>query len=483
MAGFALHEEGWETIMTGIIDNPADAFRTGFTGEALTRADSDYDDARSLWNGAFDRHPALIARCSSADEVAAAVEFGRREGLEICVRGGGHSFSGVSVVEGALMIDLSRMRHVSVDAAARRAVCGGGATLADLDAATQAHGLAVTGGTISHTGVGGLALGGGMGWLGRKHGLSIDNLVAAEVVLADGRRLRVSADNHPDLFWAIRGGGGNFGVVTNFEFGLHPVGPQVHVGLLFWGIEHSAEALRLCRDTANNLPAEANALIGAGLSAPPAPFVPEQYHFTPGCALILAGFSSEEEHDRLIRSVREALPPLFEYVTPMPYVGLQQMLDDSAPWGALSYDKGLYLDDLTDEVIEVMAEHLPRKSSPMSFVPIFPLGGAYRSADDADSAFGGRRDARFALSISALALDRQLYETDRAWARQFWNALRPHANDTGSYVNFMSEYEEGRVRAAYGPAKYERLARTKAVYDPDNVFHLNANIKPAVKPA
>ncbi|WP_046470498.1 FAD-binding oxidoreductase [Allosalinactinospora lopnorensis] len=465
--------------MTGISGTNTDTFRTRFSGDVLTRTDTGYDSARSLWNGAFDRHPRVIARCGSAADVSSAVAFGRNEGLEVSVRGGGHSLTGASVADGGLMIDLSRMNGVSVDPAARRAVCGGGATLADLDAATQEHGLAVTGGIISHTGVGGLTLGGGMGWLTRRHGLTIDNLVSAQVVLADGRIVRASRKERPDLFWALRGGGGNFGVVIAFEFQLHPVGPEVYMGLLFWGLDQSTEVLRLARDVIEPLPRDANALIAAGLSAPPAPFVPERYHHVPGCAMIIAGFSTEQEHERLLRPVRGALPPLFEFSTPLPYTQLQRELDASATWGIFSYSKALYLDELTDGAIGVIAEYLPRKTSPMSFSPIFPLGGAYRDTGEADTAFGGSRRARFALSIDAIAPEPGPVETDRRWVRSFWEALQPYTVSAGSYVNFMAEYEEGRVRAAYGPGKYDRLARIKDVYDPTNLFHLNANIAPA----
>jgi len=438
-----------------------------------------YNSARSLWNGCFDHYPAVIARCFGPADVAAAIAFARQQGLEISVRGGGHSFSGVSAADGSLMIDLSQLREVIVDPVARRASCGGGATGADLDAACQEHGLAVTSGTVSHTGVAGLTLGGGFGWLSRTMGLSIDNLAAAEVVLADGRCVRASEEDHPDLFWALRGGGGNFGVVTKFEYRLQPIGPEVHVALFFWSLDRSVEALRLCRDASVDLPRGASSIIAGGLSAPPAPFVPEQYHLAPGNALIVAGFSSAEQHKRLIDPIRAALPPLFEFVTPMPYTALQQMLDDSAPWGIHAYDKSLYLDDLSNEAIDVVAKHLPHKNSPMSFMPIFPMGGAYRDVEDSATAFGGSRTARFNFDIAAIAPNAELLAADRAWARALWDALRPHANESAGYVNLMSEYEEDRIRSTYGPAKYDRLARIKADYDPDNVFHLNANIKPA----
>jgi FAD/FMN-containing dehydrogenase len=357
-------------------------------------------------------------------------------------------------------------------------VCGGGATWGDLDGASQAHGLAVTGGFISHTGIAGLTLGGGVGWLTRKAGLSADNLVAAEVVTADGRVLRASADQNADLFWAIRGGGGNFGVVTSFEYQLIEAGPIVHLGFFFWGADRGVEALRFGREFVKTLPEGMGALI-AGLSAPPAPFVPDQYRFAPGYAVVIVGFGSEEEHQRMVQVVRETLPPLFDLVTPIPYANLQQMFDAGNPWGILGYEKALYLDDITDEAIAVIAEHLPRKKSPLSFMPVFFLDGAYRRVGEDETAFGGSRAAGYLFNIAAIAPTPDLLETDRAWVRTFWDALRPCASSSGSYVNFMTEYDEDRVRATYGAAKYDRLARIKATYDPDNVFHLNANIQPA----
>jgi FAD/FMN-containing dehydrogenase len=457
----------------------ADALRVRLAGRVIDAADLDYDAARSVWNGDIDRRPELIARCTGPADIAAAVAFGREHGLQISVRGGGHGFWGAAVPEGGLMLDLSDLRGVSVDPGRHRAWCGGGATLADLDAATQRHDLAVTGGMISHTGVGGLTLGGGFGWLTHKAGLTVDNLLAAEVVTASGRTLSVSADDHPDLFWAIRGGGGNFGVVTGFEFRLHPVGPLVHLGLFFWGLDHGAEALCLGRDVAASLPRNAGLLMAAGLTAPQAPFVPVQHQGTVGYALMIAGFGSAQEHHRVIAPIREALPtPLFEFVTPLPYLELQRMLDDSAPWGIRAYEKSLFLQELSDSAISLLTEWIPRKKSPMSFAPITSVGGAFAEVAEQQTAFGGSRATRFVVNVTAMAPDAPLLASDRSWARSVWQAMLPHASDAGGYVNFMADQEEDRVRAAYGPAKYQRLARIKARYDPDNMFRLNANIKP-----
>jgi FAD/FMN-containing dehydrogenase len=452
--------------------------RAEVQGAVVLPTDSEYDEARSLWNGAHDKRPAAVVRCASAADVAMAIEFARSRGLEIAVRGGGHNYAGLASCDGGLMINLSPMRAVAVDVDGRRAVCGGGATWADVDATTQEHGLATVGGFVSHTGIAGLTLGGGIGWLTRKAGLSSDNLLAAEVVTADGRILRAAPDTNPELYWALRGGGGNFGVVTSFEYRLHEVGPLVHLGLFFWGVERGAEALRFARDLAHEVPSDMGVFV-AGLNAPPAPFVPPEYQHAPGYALLVVGFGSAEQHGEVAARVRAGMPPAWELVTPMPYVALQQMFNDSAPWGLHAYEKALYLDELTDGVVDVFTEFLPRKQSPLSIVPVFIVDGAYAKVGDEETAFGGSRQARVVFNISGHGTTPKGYEAERAWVRAFWEALRPHARNAGSYVNFMAEIEEDRVRAAYGPAKYDRLARVKAAYDPDNVFHLNANIKPA----
>lgn len=434
--------------MTATVSGAVDRLRALMAGPVFGRGDAEYDTARSVWNGEIDRRPEVVARCLSPADVSTAIEFARAKGLEISVRGGGHNFGGAAVCADGLMVDLSAMNRVDVDAPARRARCGGGATIADLDAATQEHGLAVTGGTVSHTGIGGLTLGGGMGWLTPRLGLSCDNLVSAEVVTADGQRLHASATENADLFWALRGGGGNFGVVTTFEFDLHPIGPEAHLGFFFWPAESGRAALRAARDAVLDLPRDVGCLL-AGVNAPPAPFVPENLQLVPGIALIVAGFDSAEEHAAAVAPVRAALPPAVDVVTPIPYVALQQLLDASAPWGIFGYEKAHYLDDLSDTVVDLVVEHLARKSSPMSFTPIFPLAGAYRDVGDADTAFGGSRSARWAFNITAIAPDADGLAADRAWARTFWEALKPYASDAGSYINFMTDFEPDRVQATY----------------------------------
>ncbi|MGH7721216.1 MAG: FAD-binding oxidoreductase [Candidatus Dormibacteria bacterium] len=456
-----------------------DAFRSTFTGVALISGDDGYDAARSVWNGAIDRSPALIARCSSAGEVAEAIRYARDNGLEIAVRGGGHNYAGTGVCDGGLMIDLSPMNQVSVDPGRRRAACGGGATWEALDAAAQEHGLATPGGFISHTGVGGLTLGGGVGWLTKQAGLSCDNLVGAEVVTAESRVVHASADENPDLFWALRGGGGNFGVVTSFELALHEVGPMVNLGFFFWGLDRGTEALRFSRDFVKTLPSAANAFLAIALSAPPEPFVPEQYHGMTGHALLVVGFGSPEAHAAAIAPIRESIPPLFEMVTPIPYVALQQMFNGGALWGTFGYEKALYLDELSDGALEVIAEYAPMKNSPQAFCPTFALTGAYLNRTDEETAFGGHRSEGYVFNISGDAPTEEAYEAGRAWVRAFWDAMRAHARDSSGYVNFQTDVDEDRVRSSYGPEKYARLAEVKASWDPENVFHLNVNIRPA----
>ena len=466
--------------MTQTVGGELDALRSAMTGRVFAPGDPEYDEARRLWNAEIDRRPAVIARCVTADDVAAAVTYAVSHGLQVAVRGGAHSVPGHSSVEGGLVIDLSALNTVQVDPAARRARVGGGALLGDVIVAAQAHGLAYPVGAVSHTGVGGLTLGGGMGWLTRKHGLSIDNLVSATVVTADGRTVRAAEDENADLLWALRGGGGNFGVVTEFEFALHPVGPMIQVGLMFWGLDQGKDFLRNARGILSALPSEVNVIFG-GVNAPPAPFVPEQHHHQPGYIAVVAGFGSEQEHQDVLTQLREAAPPLWEFATPMPYAGLQTMLDEANDWGNYVYDKGAYVEELTDEVIDVIAEHVPRKQSPMSAMLFYRLDAAYSQVQDADTAFSGERSPRYSVFTIGLCPTPDLLPAERDWVRNFHADLAPHAASR-LYVNAFADEPGDSVRAAYGPEKYDRLAQIKRKYDPDNVFRRNANIIPAAVP-
>jgi FAD/FMN-containing dehydrogenase len=464
--------------MSVIDEATISVLKSSIAASVLAPMDDGYQAAlaAAVWNGDATGRPALIVQPGSSAEVADVLAVARHHDVDVTVRGGGHSFAGHAVADGAVMIDLSVLNHVSVDQVARRVRCGGGTTWAELDAATAEHGLAVPGGFISHTGVAGLTLGGGMGWLSRRAGLSCDNLVSAEVVAADGRVVTASALENSDLFWALRGGGGNFGVVTGFEFALHELSPMANLGLFFWQPQDARDPLLLARDLIPALPEGMAGFVG-GLNAPPAPFVPVDYQGAVGFAVLIANWASPEEHARVIAPLRD-LKPLFEFVTAIPHVALQQMFDGSAPWGILGYEKAIYLDSLTDDVIDIMIERLPAKESPMSFVPIFNLGGAYARVPENQTAFGGSRQTRWTLNITALTTDPEVLARDRTWVRDFWAALRPYANSSGSYVNFIADDDEERVRASYGQ-KYDRLAVIKAAWDPDNVFHHNANIRPA----
>lgn len=464
--------------MTQTASGGIDELRTAIGGTVVLPSDAAYDDARRVWNADIDKRPAVIAQCASAEDVRAAILYGVRTGLEIAVRAGAHSMSGASAVDDGLVIDVSAMNQVVVDPEAKRALVGGGAKLAELDAATQAHGLAVPAGVISHTGVAGLTLGGGMGWLTRQFGLSLDNLLSVQLVTADGRILRAAADENADLFWAVRGGGGNFGVVTQFEFQLHKVGPIIHYGMLFWDLEQGAEVLRTARELIPALPREITVTIGV-FNAPPAPFVPEQHHFQPGYALIVAGFGSPEQHEDVLAQIRAAMPPLlFEFASPMPYTALQQSIDEPNGWGSYCYDKGSYLEDLSDDAIEVITKRVPEKTSPLSNVLFYRLDGGYSDVGEDDTAFAGGRSPRYAIFIVAISPMPELLPAERAWVRSFWDDLQPYTLGIGSYVNAMAENDFDRVKASYGEAKYGRLAKLKTEYDPGNVFHRNMNILP-----
>lgn len=464
--------------MDQLVIDGLDSLRHAMTGAVLVPGVDGYDQARVLWNAEVDLRPAAIARCESPEDVAAAVGAAVRLGLEIAVRGGAHSLPGHSSVEAGLVVDLSLMNTVAVDPAERLARVGGGALLGDVISAAQEHGLAYPVGVVSHTGVGGLTLGGGMGWLTRKHGLSIDNLVAATVVTADGR-IRSTAEDE-DLLWAIRGGGGNFGVVTEFVFTLHPVGPMVQVGLMFWGLDQGADFLRHARGVVRALPAEANVIIGA-VNAPPAPFVPAEHQLQPGYVAVVAGFGTADEHAGVLERLRGGPAPLWEFSSPMPYVALQTMLDEANAPGNYGYDKGLYVEDLSDEVIDIVTAHVPRKGSPMSVALFYRLDGAYSQVPDGATAFSGGRSPRYALFIIGLCPTPELLPAERQWVRDLHAALSPTAL-THAYVNALSDETDSAVRAAYGSDKYERLESIKQRYDPHNVFHRNANIKPKAGP-
>jgi len=451
----------------------------GFRGLTIAAGDAGYDDARAVWNGRVDRRPRLIARCSGTADVAAAVRFGRERDLEIAIRGGGHNVAGTAVCDDGIVIDLSAMRAVSVDAACGTAEVQGGALWGDVDHETQAHGLATTGGIIGHTGVGGLSLGGGLGWLMRKHGLSVDNLAEAEVVTAEGDIVRASNHDHPDLFWALRGGGGNFGVVSSFRFTLHPVGSAVIAGPVFWAADETAEVMRFYKEFVADAPDELGTVIRLG-TIPPLPAISPELHFRPAIAVACCYAGSLQDGERVVRVLRQFGTPLADLVGPKQYVDHQSGLDDTVPHGWHYYWKGTGLARLSDDVIDVVAQHAYRATSPRSYAVMFHMGGAVARVPRDATAYPGR-DVAHHLTIDAAWLpeeDETVGSSESEWARGFLDALRPHR--AGVYVNFLdSDDDTSRVHEAYGDATYVRLAEIKSKYDPDNVFHHNKNIEPS----
>jgi FAD/FMN-containing dehydrogenase len=454
----------------------------GFRGECIYSGLPAYDEARAVWNGTVDRRPRVIARCTDTGDVAAAVCFARDRDLEIAVRGGGHNVAGTAVCDDGIVIDLSAMRAVSVDRVGRVAHVQGGALWGDVDHETQVHGLATPGGIVSHTGVGGLTLGGGIGWLMRKHGLAVDNLLEAEVVTAEGAVIRTSADEHPDLFWALRGGGGNFGVVTSFRFALHPVGPTVLAGPVFWAAADTADVLRFYRDIVADAPDELGTIVRLG-TIPPLPVVGEDLHYRPAIAVASCFAGPVGDGERAVRALREFGTPLVDLVGPTSYVDHQSGMDDTVPHGWHYYWKATDLAGLSDDVIDVVVEYAYRARSPRSYAAMFHLGGAVaRVAPDA-TAYPGR-DAEHNIIIDAAWLPEQhatVGAAEAAWAREFFDALQP--NRAGVYVNFLdADDDDRRVREAYGDRTYRTLAGVKQKYDPDNVFHHNKNIQPGRSP-
>ena len=456
-----------------------DELAGSFRGELVLPTTPGYETARRVWNGAIDRRPACVARCTGVADVVAAVRFARERDLEIAVRGGGHGVAGTAVCEDGLVIDLSAMRAVWVDSVSRTALVQGGALWGDVDHETQAHGLATTGGIVGHTGVAGLTLGGGIGYLMRKLGLAVDNLLAAEMVTAEGRIVRASVDEHPDLFWALRGGGGNFGVVTSFRFALHPLGPIVMAGPVFWAADDTTDVLRFYRDFAAAAPDELGSVVKL-CRIPPLAAIPEDLHWRPAIGVACCYAGAVADGERAVRALREFGTPLVDLIAPKPYVAHQWAVDDTVLHGWHYYWKATNLAGLSDEAIAVIADHAFAGGSPRSYAAMFHLGGAVARVPHHATAYAGR-DVAHNIIIHAAWLPEEsdeLAESETAWARRFLQALQPHSAGN-VYVNFLdSDDDSSRVREAYGDQIYRRLAEVKAKYDPDNAFHHNKNIQP-----
>jgi FAD/FMN-containing dehydrogenase len=456
------------------------SLRAAFAGEILTPLDGQrYDDARAVFNAMYDRRPAVLARTETANDVVAALRFAQANDLRVAVRGGGHSVAGYSTVDGGVVVDLGPMRRIEVDPARRRARVQPGVTWGELDRATQAHGLATTGGRMTTTGVSGFTLGSGSGWLERLHGLACDNLVSAEVVLADGRVVRASDTQNRDLFWGLKGGGGNFGVVTELELRLHPVGPLVTGGLVLHPLERAPEVCRFFRDFMRDAPRE----VGAGIvfmHAPPAPFVPPDLHGRPVVAVIGGAFGSLEEGAAQLAPLRTFASPPVDLIGPMPYVELQAITDPGNPPGRRNYWRSDLLADLGDDAIDTLVACAALATSPDSVVVVSPMGGAVADVPEDATPISGRT-APWLYHCYGIWTDD---EDDRhvGWVRATERAMRQFTTD-GIALNFVSDISQARVRRTFGPDKYQRLVALKDQYDPDNLFRLNQNIPPSTGPA
>jgi hypothetical protein len=450
------------------------ALKGAFRGELVRPGDPTYDEHRKIWNGSIDRFPALIARCAGVADVIAAVRFARDSGLPVAVRSGGHSFPGLSVCDGGIVIDLRPMNGIRVDPEERTARAQAGTLLGELDRETQAFGLAVPSGIVTHTGLAGLTLGGGIGWLMRKYGLTIDQLLSVDMVTAEGEFVKASENQNADLFWGVRGGGGNFGIVTDFKFRLNPVGPIVLAGPILWPMEESPNVLRFYRDWIKDVPDELTTIV-VHRKAPPLPVIPKELHGVPVVMVICCYAGSVEEGEKVVRPMKEFGPPLLDLCVPKPYLTHQGMFDPSLPHGWWYYFRSCDVAELTDEVIDITVEHSLRMKSPVNAFPIFHLGGAVARVGDDQTAFNGRASGH-TFNVNAATHTKDGFDEEREWSRGLWNALRPY--HTSVYVNFMMDEGEDRIREAYGAEKYDRLKTLKRQYDPDNFFRLNQNIPP-----
>jgi len=447
---------------------------SAFSGQLIGPEDAEYAEARKVYNAMIDRRPALIARCTSADDVAEVVRFARNHQLDLAVRGGGHNGAGLGTVEDGVVIDLSPLNEVQVDPDARTVRVGGGCTWGEVDRATNEHGLATPSGIIATTGVGGLTLGGGLGHLTRNYGLAIDNLLEAEMVLASGERVRVSDDEHPDLYWAIRGGGGNFGVVTSFLFRLHEVDTIIG-GPTFWPVEASAEILSAYREFIPNAPRELNGFF-AFTTVPPAPPFPEELHMRKVCGVVWCYVGGEEDAAAAMAPLLEAVPePLLHGVHEMPHPALQSAFDGLYPPGDQWYWRADFVKEIPDEAVQIHTKFGAEMPTMKSTMHLYPIDGAAHDVGSSDTAWS-YRDAKWATTYAGVDADPANVDAIRKWSIDYFEALHPYSAG-GAYVNMMMDEGQDRVRASYRD-NYDRLARVKATYDPDNLFHVNQNIEP-----
>jgi len=455
-------------------ESVATALKPHFRGQLIQPGDATYDQARAVYNGMIDKHPALIARCTDVADVIAAVNAARDSGMLLAVRGGAHNGAGLGTCDGGLVIDLSPMKGVFVDPARNTLRVGGGCTWGDVDHAASAYGLATPSGFLSTTGVGGLTLGGGIGYLSRTYGLTIDNLLSAEVVLADGRVVHASSSENADLFWALRGGGGNFGVVTSFEFKAHPVA-TVYGGPMLWPMDQARELMKWWREFILTAPEDINGWFGF-VTVPPGPPFPEAVHLQKMCAVVWCYTGPLDQAEARFRPIRDAMPPAVDFAGPIPWPVLQSMFDGLYPPGLQWYWKADFVSDLSDKAIDLHLKYAHQLPSMHSTMHLYPINGAAHRAGPGDTAFS-YRDANFASVIVGVDPDPANNDRIVQWAKDYWLALHPHSAG-GGYINMMMDEGNDNVKAAYRD-NYARLAEIKRKYDPANLFRVNQNIRPA----
>ena len=451
------------------------ALRSNFRGEILLPGDKAYDQVRKIWNGMIDRRPVIIARCLGASDVIKSVKFAKAHSLIVAVRGGGHNVAGNAVCDGGIMIDLSLMKSVHVDPRSKIARAEPGATWRQYDIETQAFGLASTGGLVSSTGLAGFTLGGGIGWLIRKYGLALDSLTSVDVVTANGDLVTASMSENTDLFWGVRGGGGNFGIATSFEFKLHPVGPLILGGLVAFKAEDGKDVLKFYREFVKDAPDELTT-VAALLTAPPLPVFPQEIQGKHIIAILFCYCGKIEEGEKLLEPMKKFGKPVVSLISPMPYTVLQTLLDEGAPSGVQNYWKSSYLTGLSDDLINIVLSFGEKIDSPLSAIHIHQLGGALQRVGDDATSFS-HRDAPFALNIVSSWTNPEENAKYIAWTREFFAAIQRFSK--GVYVNFMVEDDASRVKEAYDEGKYAKLVSLKNKYDPQNLFRMNQNIKPS----
>ena len=457
------------------IDRAAlEELESSFRGELVAPDHPGYEEHRRVWNGSIDRRPALIARCVDAADVIAAVRLGRRTGLPVAVRSGGHSFPGLSTADDALLIDLGRMKGIRIDPERRTARMEAGVLLGDADHATQAFGLAVPAGIVTTTGLAGLTLGGGIGWLMRKHGLTIDNLLSVDLITAEGELVSASADENAELFWGVRGAGGNFGIVTDFEFRLVPVGPTVMAGPVFWDVQSAPEVLRFYRDWIADCPDELMTIVVLR-RAPDLPVVPRELVGRQVVGVAACYCGAVEDGERVLQPLKRFGSPVLDLCFPKPFVAHQSMFDPGFQRGWWYYVRSCDVASLEDGVVDVCAEYGAQIESPITSLALWQMGGKVARVPRGETPFAGR-DAGFTFNINGNSMTGDGFDAEREWARGFWDALAPY--HTSVYVNFLGEEGEERVRQAYGSEVWDRLKAAKRRYDPDNFFHINQNIRP-----